>query len=95
LALVIGCLPSELLDRIATSELMELYVYDSMYPIGDHGAYLRNANVVGTLASDGKKSHKLEDFMIPEMIHSGRSKRPQSAEDMFSILTQQIGMAGK
>jgi hypothetical protein len=67
LALALGCTVAELLGKISPAELLRWQVFDSIEPIGDHGAYLRTGIVTAMNVNVhmGKKGKPFgpEDFM--------------------------------
>jgi len=65
-------------------EVAEWQAFDSMSPIGDHGAYLRSAHEVASMAA--KEGDTMDKFMIPAMIARERNPHMQSPEEMAGIL---------
>jgi len=58
---------AELLDSVSPFELLRWQVFDSIEPIGDYGAYLRNGMNTAVLVN----------------AHRGKNTKPVSAEDFM------------
>lgn len=69
---------------MSTRELVELQAYDAIYPLGEKGAYLRNAHLVGCMAGDEKKKQTISNFYIPAMLAKGsKGETPQDWDKMI------------